>query len=659
MAEWQRTHTCNELREEHVGQTVTLNGWVLTARDNGQQVFADVRDRYGLTQVVFHKANDADLFAQAQKLKNEWVLSVTGTVRKRLPGAERADIPTGAVEIEAKTLRVLNTCPPLPFEVSEFGTELANEDLRLQYRYLDLRRRSLQKVLILRHRLCKVIRDFMDAHNFLEVETPMLGKSTPEGARDYLVPSRVFNGEFFALPQSPQLYKQLLMISGYDRYFQIARCLRDEDLRADRQPEFTQLDVEMSFVEREDVLSVMEKLAADIFDKCLGVKVPIPFPRYSYAEVMAKYGSDKPDLRFGLEITDVTDIAGASEAKFLKDAIEAKGVVRAINAKGAATKFSNVALKPGGELPKVAETYKAKGLAFLKVEGGKFTGSVEKFFNDELKAKLKERLGAGDGDLLLFVAGPEAVVCDALGALRVHVANALKLYKNWWEEKAEHDEAEKKKADAAKKKKEPYTPVPFQPRPEHFNFLWVLDFPMFQWNEEENRWDAMHHPFTAPMDEDLEHFAKNENLGKVRAKAYDMVLNGYEVGGGSIRIHRPDIQSRVFEIFGMTPDDAKGRFGFLLDALQSGAPPHGGIALGLDRWAMIIAGTTNIRDVIAFPKNQRARDLMTGAPSTVDDRQIKELGIALTAATCARLDEEKRRKEEEEKAKREKEKGGK
>lgn len=636
MAEWQRTHTCEQLREEHVGQTVTLNGWVLTSRKYGNQIFVDLRDRYGLTQVVF-EADAADLFAQVGEVKSEWVLSITGTVRKRLEGATRADIPTGAVELEAKTLRVLNQCPPLPFEISEFGTELANEDLRLQYRYLDLRRRSLQKVLILRHRLCKVIRDFMDANNFLEVETPLLGKSTPEGARDYLVPSRVFNGEFFALPQSPQLYKQLLMISGYDRYFQIARCLRDEDLRADRQPEFTQLDVEMSFVEREDVTGVMETLAVEVFDTCLGVKLKTPFPRLSYAEAMSKYGSDKPDLRFGLEIVDVTDIAGASEAQFLKDAVAAGGVVRAINAKGAAAAqdakksplFSNTALKPGGELAKVAETYKAKGLAWLKVETGKFTGSIEKFFSDELKAKLVERLGAADGDLLLFVADSEAVVCDALGALRVHLATRLKLYRNWWEEKAEHDDAEKKKADAAKKKKETYAPVPFQPRPEHFNFLWVLDFPMFGWDDEEKKWAAMHHPFTAPMDEDLPHFGKNEELGKVRAKAYDLVLNGYEVGGGSIRIHRQDVQSRVFEILGMTIEEAKGRFGFLLDALASGAPPHGGIALGLDRWAMIIAGTTNIRDVIAFPKNQRARDLMTGAPAVVDERQLKELGIKL------------------------------
>jgi aspartyl-tRNA synthetase len=630
MAEWQRTHTCGQLRTEHVGQTVTLNGWVLITRNFGNQVFADVRDRYGLTQVVF-EADNPELFKQGDQLGREWVISVTGLVRQRVPGAERTDIATGTVEVEAKVLRVLNACPPLPFSVTEFpDEELPNEDLRLQYRYLDLRRRSIQRVLTQRHKVCKTIRDFMDAKGFLEVETPLLGKSTPEGARDYLVPSRVFNGEFFALPQSPQLYKQLLMISGYDRYFQIARCLRDEDLRADRQPEFTQLDVEMSFVEREDVLAIMEELAADIFDKCLGVKIPTPFPRLSYAEAMAKYGSDKPDLRFGLEIVDVSDIAGASDAQFMKAALETPGaVVRAINAKGAAAQFSNTQLKPGGELPKVAETYKAKGLAWMKAEAGKLTGSIEKFFSDELKAKLKERLGVADGDLLLFVADKEAVVCDALGALRIHLAAKMKLYQNWWEEKAAHDEAEKKKVDAAKKRKELYTPVPFQPRPEHFNFLWVLDFPMFGWDEEEKRFAAMHHPFTAPMEEDLQHLAKDEDLGKVRAKAYDMVLNGYEVGGGSIRIHRQDVQSRVFQILGMEAADAQARFGFLLDALKSGAPPHGGIALGLDRWCMILAGTTNIRDVIAFPKNQRARDLMTGAPAAVDARQLKELGVKL------------------------------
>jgi len=629
MAEWQRTHTCEELREKHVGQTVTLNGWVLITRTFGNQVFVDLRDRYGLTQVVF-EADSGELFKESKALSREWVISVTGVVRRRLPGAERTDTPTGAIEVEAKTLRVLNPCPPLPFSVTEFpDEELANEDLRLQYRYLDLRRRSLQKILTLRHRLCKVIRDFLDANRFLEIETPLLGKSTPEGARDYLVPSRVFNGEFFALPQSPQLYKQLLMIAGYDRYFQIARCLRDEDLRADRQPEFTQLDVEMSFVERDDVLQLIEQLAVVVFKECLGVTLTTPFPRLTYAEAMTRYGSDKPDLRYGLEIVDVTDIAAGSDFTAFKSVIEAGGVVRAINAVGAADKFSNTALKPGGEVYKVAETYKAKGLAWLKVEADRLTGSIERFFPNELQVKLRERLGAKPGDLLLFVADDEAVAAEALGAVRVYLAGKLKLYRNWWEEKAEHDEAEKKKADAAKKRKESYTPVPFQPRPEHFNFLWVVDFPMFGWDEEEKRWVAMHHPFTSPRDEDLGFLANDADLAKVRAKAYDLVLNGYEVGGGSIRIHRQDVQGRVFQVLGMEPADAQARFGFLLDALKSGAPPHGGIALGLDRWCMLLAGTTNIRDVIAFPKNQKARDLMTGAPAPVEPRQLKELGIRI------------------------------
>jgi aspartyl-tRNA synthetase len=638
MAEWQRTHTCNELRPEHVGQTVTLNGWVLSTRKDNFQVFVDLRDRYGLTQVVVHKAENPDLYAQATELKDEWVLSISGVVRKRLPGAERTDIATGAVEVEMKVLRVLNECPleRLKFPVNEFGAELANEDLRLQYRYLDLRRRSIQRVLTLRHRVCKAIRDFMDANNFLEIETPLLGKSTPEGARDYLVPSRVFNGEFFALPQSPQLYKQLLMISGYDRYFQIARCLRDEDLRADRQPEFTQLDVEMSFVERADVISVMERLAVDVFDKCLGVKIPTPFPRLTYAEAMAKYGSDKPDLRYGLEIVDVTDLVSRSTLPDFANAVANGNRVLVIHAPDAANpdpKKSNKRREPftrklQDAFVKQAETsFEGRKFFYVKHENGAFATGVAKAL-EPFHAELKGRLKVADFDMLWFGVGP--CIEEAMGFVRNYLGgDVLKLYQNWWEEKADHDKAQKEKADEAKRKKQSYTPVPFQPRPEHFNFLWVLDFPMFTWNEDEKRWDAVHHPFTAPMDEDLEHFRNNESLGKVRAKAYDMVLNGYEVGGGSIRIHRQDVQSRVFEIFGMSVEDAQARFGFLLDALQSGAPPHGGIALGLDRWCMILAGTTNIRDVIAFPKNQKARDLMTGAPAPVDPRQLKELGVKL------------------------------
>jgi aspartyl-tRNA synthetase len=623
MADWQRTQTCGDLREAHVGQTVTLNGWVLITRNYPNQVFVDLRDRYGLTQVVFEDT-DKELFTRANALGRETVLSVTGVVRKRLPGAERLNVATGMVELLATKFTVLNECPPLPFTVTEFpDEEPANEDLRLQYRYLDLRRRSIQKVLTLRHRMNKTIRDYLDTRGFLELETPLLGKSTPEGARDYLVPSRVFNGEFFALPQSPQLYKQLLMISGYDKYFQIARCLRDEDLRADRQPEFTQLDVEMSFVEREDVLSLMEGLCAELFKQTFGLDLRLPVPRLSYDECMRRFGSDKPDLRYGLEITDISDIAAESEFKVFKDAVAGGSVVRGLCAKNAADKFSNSDLKPGGKLSEFVAQFKAKGLAWMKVEGDKLTGSIEKFFPDAVKAKLKERMGAQSGDVLLFVADKESVVCDALGALRTHLASLLKLYTNWWDEKAAHDEAEEKAA-----KKEKRAPKPYVVRPEQLALLWVLDFPMFGWDEDEKRWNALHHPFTSPRDEDLPNLESNP--GTVRAKAYDLVLNGYEVGGGSIRIYREDVQSRVFAMLGMAPEEAKARFGFLLDALKSGAPPHGGIALGLDRWCMILAGTTNIRDVIAFPKNQKARDLMTGAPATVDARQLRDLGIKLS-----------------------------
>jgi len=627
MAEWQRTHTCGELREQHIGQTVTLTGWVLTTRNYGHQVFVDLRDRYGLTQIVF-EADNPELFAAADRVGREFCLSISGRVRKRLPGKERTDIPTGMVEVQATRLQILNSCPPLPFSITEFpDEELANEEIRLQHRYLDLRRRSLQHILQLRHRMNKVIRDYMDANHFLEIETPLLGKSTPEGARDYLVPSRIFPGEFYALPQSPQLYKQLLMVAGYDRYFQIARCLRDEDLRADRQPEFTQLDVELSFVEREDVLTLMEGLTVAIFQQCLGITIPTPFPRLEYAEVMRRYGSDKPDLRFGMEIVDITELAAASEFKVFRDAVAAGGVVRGLNAKGAASRFSNTALKPGGELSRFVEQYKARGLAWMKFEGGKFVSSIEKFFSDELKTQLQQALAVEENDLVLFIADKEAVVCDALGALRIHLAHQLRLVRNWWDEKAEHDAAEDAKKQAAEKRGEKYAPIPFVLRPEHFSFAWIVDFPMFGFDEEEQRWVALHHPFTSPRDDDLDRLESDP--GSVKAKAYDLVLNGYEVGGGSIRIHRQDVQNRVFKILGLSIEDARAKFGFLLDALQSGAPPHGGIALGLDRWCMMLAGTSNIRDVIAFPKNQKARDLMTGAPAPVEPRQLRDLSIQL------------------------------
>jgi len=599
MASWQRTHTCGDLREAHIGQSVVVNGWVNTYRAYNDQVFIDVRDRYGLTQVVI-EADHPELFAAGQDIRNEWVLSVRGKVRERLPGKHNPKLATGDVEVLAEELTVLNRCPTPPFEVMSVplennalgDPELAGEDLRLQYRFLDLRRPTLQRTLAMRHRLNKVIRDYLDAQGFYEVETPLLGRSTPEGARDYLVPSRVSPGQWYALPQSPQIYKQLLMVSGYDKYFQIARCLRDEDLRADRQPEFTQLDLEMSFIEMDDIFRVIEGLTAETFKRCIGVDVKLPLPRLKYADVMLKYGSDKPDLRYGLEIVEATALARRSTFKVFLDAIEKGAVVRGINAKGAADKFSNTELKPGGKLTEFVAQYGAKGLAWFKVEKGKLTSSLEKFFDAGLLEELGRTMQAESGDLLLFVADKEDVVCQALGNLRTHLAATLKLY-------------------------DPDAPV--------YQMAWIIDFPSFIWDKDEKRWAANHHPFTAPMDEDVP--LLEDDPGKVRAKAYDLVINGYECGGGSIRIHNPDVQSRLFKTLGMSEEQARARFGFLLDALKFGAPPHGGIALGLDRWTMMLARTSNIRDTIAFPKNQKARDLMTGAPAAVDAKQLKELGL--------------------------------
>jgi aspartyl-tRNA synthetase len=590
MASWRRTHTCGELREEHIGHTVVLNGWVNSLRDHRVFVFVDLRDRYGITQIVFEPERGADLFASAQALGSEFVIAVQGKVAHRLPGKENPELPTGMVEVKVEELRILNRCPILPFEVREFpGQELANEDLRLQYRYLDLRRPSLQRTLQLRHQLNNVIHDHLSRQGFIEIETPLLGRSTPEGARDYLVPSRVTPGSWYALPQSPQLYKQLLMVAGYDKYFQIAHCLRDEDLRADRQPEFMQLDLEMSFVERDDVLNVIEPLTAEIFQRCQGVTIPLPLPRLQYADAMLRYGTDKPDLRYGLEIADLTDWAAQTEFKVFRNAVEAGGTVRAINVKGGAEKFARKALD---DLTPFVQRSGAKGIAWVKVEADKLTSSIEKFLPASAQRALRERLAAEPGDLLLLVADSEEIVCQALGNLRAHLASTLKLY---------------------------------DPARREFAIAWIVDFPSFFWDKEEGRWGANHHPFTAPRDEDLDKLESDP--GTVRAKAYDLVINGYECGGGSIRIHNPEVQSRVFALLGMSPEQARQRFGFLLDALRYGAPPHGGIALGLDRWTMMLSGTGNIRDVIAFPKNQKARDLMTGAPAPVDRKQLKELGL--------------------------------
>jgi len=585
-----RTHTCGELREADIDRSVVLNGWVHTYRNQGSLIFIDLRDRYGITQVVIEPEAAETLRDSARQVRSEYVLAIRGTVARRLSGKENPHLTTGQIEVKATELVVLNRCPTPPFEVTEFSEEdLANEDLRLQYRYLDLRRVSLQHTLFLRHRMIQTIREYLDARGFIDVETPLLGKSTPEGARDYLVPSRIFPGQWYALPQSPQIYKQLLMVSGFDRYFQIARCLRDEDLRANRQPEFTQLDLEMSFVDREDVFEVIEGLTAAVFKRTIDVDVPVPFPRIHHADAMLRYGSDKPDLRYGMEIVELSDLAEASESELFKKTVVAGGKVRGINVKGAAAKFSR---KGVDELEQSAKRAGAKGMAWIKVEPDKLNSPLAKFLPPALQDRLRERLAAEPGDLILIIADREEAVATVLGTLRTQLAAQLGLV---------------------------------DPKRKDFKFAWIIDFPLFTWDEEEKRWAANHHPFTAPMDEDLDRL--EGETATVRAKAYDLVINGDECAGGSIRIHDPEVQSRVFAILGMSPEQARARFGFLLDALKFGAPPHGGIACGMDRWVMMLAGTANIRDTIAFPKNQRARDLMTGAPAPVDEKQLKELGI--------------------------------
>ena len=582
-----RTHTCGELRSDHVGQEVTLCGWVDSNRDHGRGVFIDVRDRYGMTQVVAApEAGDAAVDL-AKSLRAEDVVLFRGKVANRPEGTTNPNLSTGEIEVRAVEIQVLNKSATPPFQPT--GVELPGEDLRLKYRYLDLRRPVMQQTMILRSQIIKGMRDYFEEHDFIDVETPVLGRSTPEGARDYLVPSRIHHGSFYALPQSPQLYKQILMVAGYDRYVQVARCFRDEDLRADRQPEFTQLDVEMSFVDADDVMGIIDGLVQRLAKDLLGLDVALPLPRMTYDEAMERFGHDAPDLRFGMELICCSDIAAKTEFRVFRGAVDGGGRVRGINAKNCADRYSRRLIDEMTEY--VKQDFGAKGLAWFRVEDdGSLWSPIAKNFQPEELEAIKERMGAEPNDLLLFIADSFDVSCKALYGLRKRLGAELELYD-----------------------------------PKAMHFSWVVEFPMFDMDEEEQRWNAMHHPFTAPRDQDVA--LLKSDPGKCRAKAYDLVINGSEAGGGTTRIHDRQVQSDVFDLLGLDEASAAERFGFLLDALQFGAPPHGGIALGIDRWVMLFAGLDNIRDCIAFPKTQRATDLMTDAPGAVDAKQLDELGI--------------------------------
>ena len=587
-----RTTTCNSLRREQIGQTVTLAGWVNSRRDHGGVIFIDLRDRAGLTQVVFRPEEFPQVAEASHGLRGEDVIQITGRVAARLEGTQNAKLGTGDIEVIASELTVLNKSdvPPFPLD-----SKVANEDLRMQYRYLDLRRAEMTRNLQVRHRVVKTTRDYLDEAGFLEIETPILSNPTPEGARDFLVPSRLNPGEFYALPQAPQQYKQLLQVAGLEKYFQIARCFRDEDLRADRQPEFTQIDVEASFVEETDIQTLIEGLLVRIFREARGVEIPAPFPRMTWREAMDRYGSDKPDTRFGFEMLDLADIFRESQFKVFRAVVDGGGVIKGINAKGAAAALSKEQLKKWEEWVKTE--FGAKGLAYIKWSvGGEWESPIVKFFSDAEKAALAERMGFAEGDVLFFGADKWEAVCAVLGRVRLRCAELLGLMAN---------------SDA-------------------LNFLWVVDFPLLAFSAEDNQWVAVHHPFTRPRAEDVEFLEKGE-YAKVRAVAYDVVLNGVELGGGSIRIHERDLQAKMFAVLGVNAEEQQVKFGHLLRAFSFGAPPHGGIALGLDRMVMLIVGADSIRDVIAFPKNNRGVDLMTHSPVEVDFKQLREVYIQSTA----------------------------
>ena len=583
---WKRTCYCTELTEDDAGREVTLMGWANVRRDLGALIFVQLRDRTGLMQVVFDSgALSPEDFARASSIRQEFVLAVRGTLVRRTGAMVNPNMQTGALEVRVSEFKILSASETPPIEVDDDCR--ANEAVRLKYRYLDLRRPCMQRSLMLRHRIAHCARTYFDEQGFLEIETPVLTKSTPEGARDYLVPSRVHPGTFYALPQSPQLFKQLLMLAGYDRYMQIARCFRDEDLRADRQPDFTQIDMEMSFVEEEDVMQVNEGFLQRLFKETLGVDVQLPLLRLPYAQAMARFGSDKPDMRFGMELCDVTDLVRGSGFSVFRQAAEAGGSVRCINAKGASAAFSRKEIDALGEFVK---TYRAKGLLWMNYRQEGLQSPFLKFLSDGEREALCARADIAPGDIAFFVADRDETVFAALGALRLKLADRLGLI------------------------------------PENeYKFLWVTDFPLLEWSEEQQRYVAMHHPFTSPKDEDIDKLESDP--GAVLAKAYDIVLNGVDIGGGSIRIHSAELQRRMFAALGFTPEQAQARFGFLLDAFRFGPPPHGGLAYGLDRLAMLICGTENIRDVIAFPKVQNASCPLTGAPDVVDDKQLAELHI--------------------------------
>src|SRR5437660_2917326 len=580
-----RTHDCNSLRKTDVGREVALAGWVNVTRDHGGVIFIDLRDRKGLTQIVFRPEENAELAKQAHTLRSEDVIQVSGKVAARLPGTENPNLATGDIEIIPSELKILNRADDLPFPLD---AEPQNEDLRMTHRYYDLRRPRLARNLRLRHIAAKATRDYLDSQGYVEVETPILSKSTPEGARDFLVPSRITPGKFYALPQAPQQYKQLLMVAGVEKYFQIAKCFRDEDLRADRQPEFTQIDIETSFVTPHDIFAVTEGMLAAIFKAARNIDIKTPFDRLTYREAVSRYGSDKPDRRFGMELVDLGEVFSQSSFKVFRSALDAGGVVKAVNAKG----FAGITIGQADELTEIAKLYGAKGLAFIKIENGEWKSPIVKFFSEAEKAALQSKLEIEEGDCIFFGADKWEIACEVLGRLRLRIAEMQKL----------------------------------RTAAEIWDFLWVTDFPLFEWSPEENKWNAMHHPFTRPKTEDMALF-EAKKFADVRAEAYDIVLNGVEIVGGSIRIDDTEVQERMFEALGIRPEHQQSQFGHLLRALRLGAPPHGGIALGLDRLVMLICGEETIRDVMAFPKNNRGMDLMSQSPSDVDPRQLRELKL--------------------------------